>query len=732
MTEPSGLLSAILDRGLSLEERKGALETLISSGDPNLQQHLEQILSCDSSVLRFRARRELKFMEEGGSQPEGDSDETPPAAEARGIPVEKSREAQPQSIKKVMSAQTRRLSGSAPVPVQQHEDERADGNSKAEISEKFAHAVTFVAENRKLVLQVASYSLLFGVAIGIVSMIIGHLGKESRPRTAIVPTAESQPVAQAQSGPAAVPSTQARETPEKLFESAQVSFNGGNLREAEKNLLAILSSRDRETIDTSLTHRASLLLSRVKLGLGDQAEAGRLLEGMEPGSPEDFVTLARYRMAVRDYNGCLTAAEEALAIDPFDADAPRLGFDAAVEADNRDKAGKFLAVIQEREPDTPETLSLAMEFFFSGGEAEKFLAASDKYRKIARETSKDLIRRGKCFKAVGKLKSAAINLDKARAMDPSLRKDPEFLYDLALLFNEVGNIDKAFLHYRQAVNLNGEILLRTEGGILDTARTSFETIHALSPDAPNILLQMGWVEYLTGNLEIAKTHFKRVTELVDSGPMRTQADEMLGNLANISLTQAGKPGSLSVSEAPETDIEEEPDPEAGDEDGDEGGKPKKPDKPRQPKASVKAGELFKPWIPVEVPQDKMEQADAHYRRGMIYFDSENWQEATEELKAAFDLNPNDKETILRVAEVYHNKLHMNPEAIEAYKRYLPLDPQNQNIYVNIGQLLVKEERPDEAVPWLDGAIAADPGSSMAKYCAKIKSLVLKKVGPQGD
>lgn len=710
MSEPSRLLSIILDQELSLEERKDALEDLITSDDPELGAYLEQVLSCDSSVLRFRARREFK---------------------ARESATQKA----PQSIKKLMGTQTRRQVASSSGLSFQDDETHLPEDHKVVVGKKIAKAAEFIGENRKFILQVASYAMVAGVTIGLISMILGHLGREPMP---VQPTAAiDEPVVSGsksvQTAHSGNETGKSKISPARRFENAGNSFENGKLQKTEKELLAIIGLKNDDQADPDLIRKASFLLSQVRINLGNPATAWDILKDIQPESSEEFLTLARYKMTVRDYPGCVEAVGEVLALDPFDPEAPQLGFDAAIESENRKKATAFLTVLEERAPNSPETLSRAMDFYFSGGEAEKFLTISDKYRKIARETSRHMLMRGNCFKTLGKMKSAAINLDKARNMNPSLRKDPEFLYGLALIFNEVGNIDKAFLHYRQSVNLNGEMLLRTDGGILDKARTSFETVHTLSPNAPNILLQLGWVEYLTGNLEIARIHFKRVTELVDSGPMRIQADEMLGNLSNISVAQAGKTGSISVSEAPEDDSGEEEETDPDENDGPEGkDKPKEPVKPPKTGSEDKTEELVKPWVPVAVPREKLEEAEAHYRRGMIYFDSESWSEVTEELKAAFELNPNDKETILKVAEVYHNKLHMNPEAIEAYKRYLPLDPKNQNIYVNIGQLLVKEERPEEAIPWLDGAIAVDPGSSMAKYCAKIKSLVLKKVGQQGD
>ena len=97
-------------------------------------------------------------------------------------------------------------------------------------------------------------------------------------------------------------------------------------------------------------------------------------------------------------------------------------------------------------------------------------------------------------------------------------KNPDLLYDFALLAEKTGHFDVMEGSLREVMRLAPDnhhaynalgYSLAERNVRLDEARTLVAKALAMAPDDPFIMDSMGWVEYRLGNLDAAETHLRR-------------------------------------------------------------------------------------------------------------------------------------------------------------------------------------------------------------------------------
>jgi tetratricopeptide (TPR) repeat protein len=89
--------------------------------------------------------------------------------------------------------------------------------------------------------------------------------------------------------------------------------------------------------------------------------------------------------------------------------------------------------------------------------------------------------------------------------------------------------------------------------------------------------------------------------------------------------------------------------------------------------------------------------DLHYNMAVLYESMENHDGALGEFQKAFELNPKDKDALLRATSIYiikseadtANALGYYKSAVEGYKKYLELDPVSDKIWLALGSLQIQ-------------------------------------------
>ncbi len=103
-----------------------------------------------------------------------------------------------------------------------------------------------------------------------------------------------------------------------------------------------------------------------------------------------------------------------------------------------------------------------------------------------------------------------------------------------------------------------------------------------------------------------------------------------------------------------------------------------------------------------------EQASVPWRQGYALHQLQRYEDATLFYRLSIGIHPTARaHTFLGWSLSYLGRL---PEAIAECKKAISLDPDYGNPYNDIGVYLIDLGRPEEAVPWLEKAIAAK------RYC----------------
>jgi cytochrome c-type biogenesis protein CcmH/NrfG len=84
------------------------------------------------------------------------------------------------------------------------------------------------------------------------------------------------------------------------------------------------------------------------------------------------------------------------------------------------------------------------------------------------------------------------------------------------------------------------------------------------------------------------------------------------------------------------------------------------------------------------------------------------------LKQILGTDPKNAEALARLGHNYFD-LNQYDNAIDAYRKYLDLNPNNPNVWTDMGVMYRRTRRPDEAIRCFDKAIAADPKHQQSRF-----------------
>lgn len=750
------LKTIILDPAQSPESRKEALEEILKTGSPQLKSLLEQLLESDSSILRFKARKELRGLDTTVGQ--APAAQTPaaqtPAAPSAEAPAASAPE-QPQPAPPVPEITV----ADKPAPPREEEPKpQPSGQRKARPSRNdrpertgsnggkagnggngngfpsgsqpqqddpgaAEKVITALKENGQGIVTLASYGCVAAVLLIFGWFLFTH-GQALKKKMAsshhqVETPSDSAPRV---SAPNLTPDQKLKEglrlSDQKQYDKALVL-----LREALQAFEKAGAKPDQDTMDQVYWGIAAISLERQ-----NPSEADDMLKRMWRKVPDRYISVARAYEQTGKPAAALALVRRAIGEIGEDRDLLITGIDMAVLSDDTTAVTEWTARLRELYPDTPELLMSDFMTLTAQGATQEALDAVSRLPEKMRSRPEILMTRARLHRSLRDFRKAALCMEQAMAAKRELTTDPAILFEAAMLHNHLGNIGKAFQHYRRSVELNREFLMKSDGGILDKARSRFETVHSLAPDDPVTASELAWVEYLAGNLEYSKKLFQE-TASRSQGHLAQEANEMLQRLANISITPVAVASSGQDT------------PSQGDGDGQDGADPdsreqgtKPSGQGKKPSSSSGSGAASVPRVEkrarVDVSQENMAQADEHFNRGNIFFENEEWDRAVPEFQAAYDLNPNDTEALTLLAGIHQNKLKDYDQALRCYRELLTLDPDNQNTYVNIGEILVRQENPSEAIAWFTRANEMNPESDLGNYSRKVVNLLKKKVAAE--
>ncbi|MFQ6612803.1 MAG: tetratricopeptide repeat protein [Fidelibacterota bacterium] len=101
-------------------------------------------------------------------------------------------------------------------------------------------------------------------------------------------------------------------------------------------------------------------------------------------------------------------------------------------------------------------------------------------------------------------------------------------------------------------------------------------------------------------------------------------------------------------------------------------------------------------------EDKQIKADLYFNLGVLNMRLERFQEAEDSFMSALDLNPEDVEALLGMAQTFENAEKWS-RAEKFYRELITLQPDNPEHYRGMARVLVKKGNPDKATRYLERA-----------------------------
>ena len=107
-------------------------------------------------------------------------------------------------------------------------------------------------------------------------------------------------------------------------------------------------------------------------------------------------------------------------------------------------------------------------------------------------------------------------------------------------------------------------------------------------------------------------------------------------------------------------------------------------------------------VAIKTETDKMLKSDLYFNLGVLNMQLNNFQEAEDAFLSAFDLNPEDTEALVGMAQTFENAEKWR-RASKFYRELITLDPENAEHYKGMARVLIKQGDPDGATRYYNKA-----------------------------
>ena len=114
----------------------------------------------------------------------------------------------------------------------------------------------------------------------------------------------------------------------------------------------------------------------------------------------------------------------------------------------------------------------------------------------------------------------------------------------------------------------------------------------------------------------------------------------------------------------------------------------------------KSVETFQMAIKQET--DKPAKANLYFNLGVLYMQLNNFQDAEDNFMSAYDLNPEDIEALVGIAQTFENAEKWR-RASKFYRELIVLEPENADHYKGMARVLIKQGDMDGATKYFDKA-----------------------------
>jgi tetratricopeptide (TPR) repeat protein len=126
----------------------------------------------------------------------------------------------------------------------------------------------------------------------------------------------------------------------------------------------------------------------------------------------------------------------------------------------------------------------------------------------------------------------------------------------------------------------------------------------------------------------------------------------------------------------------------------------------------KSGEKI-PVIDAEISQN-LQDAEAYYNQGNLYFDQQQWKKALSDYTKAIAISPQFANAYNNRGLVYAKQKHWK-KALSDYTKAIAINPQYANAYVGRGIVYAEQKQWQKAESDLNKAIAINPQLALAYY-----------------
>jgi len=107
-------------------------------------------------------------------------------------------------------------------------------------------------------------------------------------------------------------------------------------------------------------------------------------------------------------------------------------------------------------------------------------------------------------------------------------------------------------------------------------------------------------------------------------------------------------------------------------------------------------------LAIKQESDKSAKANLYFNLGVLHMQSDNFQDAEDNFMTAYDLNPEDTEALMGIAQTFENAEKWR-RASKFYRELISLDPENPEHYKGMARALINQGDPEGATRYLQKA-----------------------------